>query len=126
MKLVKILLLFSVLSTLSCVENENPSFTKEELVLIPQPKSLNLNQGSFEVTNSTKIIIAQDSLASVSSILNDLFKNAAGFELETSVDAHAENNIQLKINSEIAKEAYEKVVDKENFYQIYSVFKAIL
>ncbi|MAO35847.1 MAG: hypothetical protein CMP12_08040, partial [Zunongwangia sp.] len=65
MKLVKILLLFSVLSTLSCVENENPSFTKEELVLIPQPKSLNLNQGSFEVTNSTKIIIAQDSLASV-------------------------------------------------------------
>ena len=114
MKLFKILLLFIALSTFGCAEKENPSFTKEELVLIPQPKSLNLNQGSFEVTNSTKIIIAQDSLASVSSILNDLFKNAAGFELETSIDAHAENNIQLKINSEIAKEAYELKVTSEN------------
>ncbi|WP_274971691.1 beta-N-acetylhexosaminidase, partial [Zunongwangia profunda] len=114
MKLFKILLLFIALSTFGCAEKENPSFTKEELVLIPQPKSLNLNQGSFEVTNSTKIIIAQDSLASVSSILNDLFKRAAGFELETSIDAHAENNIQLKINSEIAKEAYELKVTSEN------------
>ena len=66
-------------------------------MLIPQPESLKLNKGSFEVNGNTKIVIPQDSLVSVSSILNDLFKRAAGFELETSVDAHAENSIQLKI-----------------------------
>ena len=114
MKLFKILLLFIALITISCAEKKNPSFTKDDLVLIPQPKSLKLNNGSFEVTENTKIVIPQDSLASVSSILNDLFKKAAGFELETSIDAASENSIQLKINSEIAKEAYELKVTSEN------------
>ncbi|MDN3595429.1 glycoside hydrolase family 20 protein [Zunongwangia endophytica] len=114
MKLFKILLLFIALSTIGCTEKENPSFTEDDLVLIPQPKSLKLNEGSFEITESTKIIIPQDSLASVSSILNDLFKKAAGFEMETSAKAVSENSIQLKINSEIAKEAYELKVTSEN------------
>ncbi|WBL25227.1 glycoside hydrolase family 20 protein [Zunongwangia sp. HGR-M22] len=114
MKLFKILLLFIVLSTIGCTEKENPSFAEDDLVLIPQPKSLKLNNGSFEVNENTKIIIPQDSLASVSSILNDLFKKAAGFELETSEEATSENSIQLKINSEIAKEAYELKVTSEN------------
>ncbi len=114
MKLVKILLLFIALATIGCAQKENPSYAKDDLVLIPQPKSLKLNKGSFEVTKSTKIVIPQDSLASVSSILNDLFKKAAGFELETSAEATSENSIQLKINSEIAKEAYQLKVTSEN------------
>lgn len=114
MKLAKILLVFFIICTIGCAEKENPSFKKDDLVLIPQPKSLNLNTGSFRVNSDTRLVIQQDSLKSITNILNDLFNTSAGFQIRVSKDIPETNFIQLKQNSEIEQESYKLSVTSEN------------
>lgn len=113
MKIVKIVICFFLMLGLSCGKPENPSFKKEDLVLIPQPKQLKLNKGSFKVYKETRFIIHQDSLISLTNILNDLFKKSAGFELKISKEIPEGNFIELAQNSELGEEAYELSVSSD-------------
>ncbi|PRX39922.1 glycoside hydrolase family 20 protein [Salegentibacter salegens] len=106
MKLVKILLFFFVGILISCGEKENPSFTKEDLVLIPEPKLLEVNKGSFRINRETKLIIPVDSLKPLTNILNDLFEKSAGFKMSVSEESPENNFIQLQEDSELGEEAY--------------------
>ena len=100
MKLIKTLFFFFSIALLGCAESENPSFTEDDLVLIPQPKSLELHSGSFEITGETRFVIANDSLKELTGIINDLLSNSASFSLDV-VSEETANSIQLSINSEL-------------------------
>lgn len=112
MKLIKTLFFFFSIALLGCAESENPSFTEADLVLIPQPKSLELHSGSFEITRETRFVIANDSLKELTGIINDLLSNSAGYSLDVASEETA-NSIQLSINSELEEEAYTLEVTAE-------------
>uniref|UniRef100_UPI0025C19CA1 beta-N-acetylhexosaminidase n=1 Tax=Leeuwenhoekiella sp. UBA6783 TaxID=1946747 RepID=UPI0025C19CA1 len=105
MKLIKTLFFFFSIALLGCAESENPSFTEADLVLIPQPKSLELHSGSFKITRETRFVIANDSLKELTGIINELLSNSAGLSLDVTSEETA-NSIQLNINSELEEEAY--------------------
>ena len=105
MRWIKRVAVILALALISCSEKANPSFTEADLVLIPQPKSLELNTGSFKIEADTQFVIAQDSLKPVTDILNDLIEKSAGFRLAISNTGEA-NSIQLLENPTLAAEAY--------------------
>ena len=80
--------------------------------MIPQPKSLTLNSGSFKIDADTQFIIADDSLQVVTGNLNDLLEKSAGFKLDIS-NSGDENTIQLLQNTELEEEAYKLDVTRE-------------
>ena len=105
MKWIKLVVVVIASALISCAEKENPSFTQDQLVLIPQPKSVTLNSGSFKVDAQTQFVIANDSLEVITGILNDLFEKSAGFKLDVVMSGD-ENTIQLVKNATLAEEVY--------------------
>ncbi|RXG21414.1 glycoside hydrolase family 20 protein [Leeuwenhoekiella marinoflava] len=112
MKWIKLVVVLIASALISCTEKKNPSFTQDQLVLIPQPKSVTLNSGSFKVDAQTQFVIAHDSLEVITGILNDLFEKSAGFKLDIA-NSGDENTIQLVQNTAIAEEAYKLDVTNE-------------
>ncbi|RXG18551.1 hexosaminidase [Leeuwenhoekiella aestuarii] len=112
MKWIKLVVVVIASFLISCTEKENPSFTQNDLVLIPQPKSLMLNSGSFKIDAQTQFVVAHDSLEVITGILNDLFEKSAGFKLDVTTSG-TKNIIQLAQNTKLAEEAYKLDVTRE-------------
>ena len=112
MKPIKTLFFLLAIALIGCAEKEHPSFTEADLVLIPQPRSLELHSGSFEITPETQFVIAEDSLEVLTGILNDLLVRSAGFTLGVTSEKTS-NSIQLKRNDTLESEAYSLKVTNE-------------
>ncbi|TDN95037.1 hexosaminidase [Salegentibacter sp. 24] len=106
MRLIKSLLCFFMVLLMGCDKRSETSFSKEDLVLIPLPQSLELNKGSFRINKDTRLVIPGDSLQPLAGILNDLLERSAGFKMALAREASGDNFIQLKKKTALTEEAY--------------------
>ncbi|UMB61771.1 family 20 glycosylhydrolase [Lutibacter sp. A80] len=76
-----ILLILLTVLLVSC-KHTNPSFNKEEISILPRPLNFQLNEGSFQIDATTKIILQNESQQKAVNYLKGLFNKAAGYNLE--------------------------------------------
>lgn len=101
-----------VLVLYSCGETKkNKNFTAEDINLIPKPVELTLNEGSFTIDKNT-VIVAEDSLKKVVSILTDKLKSS-GVEIPFGKNVSA-NSIAFAAKSNLENEAYEISITNDN------------
>ncbi|PFG32012.1 beta-N-acetylhexosaminidase [Paramicrobacterium agarici] len=86
-------------------------------VLLPQPRSVDEKEGTFTITEGTRIVTDRPELGDY---LASVLRPATGYEFAVSAGAAAEGDIVLEINAEAASstgnqaEAYRLVVDGRN------------
>ncbi|MEP6682979.1 MAG: beta-N-acetylhexosaminidase [Parafilimonas sp.] len=107
----KILLAVFVTSTISC-------FAQQSLNIIPEPAKVEMKEGNFTITPSTKIIVEASGVNNTVNFLNDYLKKIYGFELKTSKEKSATNVIELnfdRLDNSISG-AYQMNIDKDKVY----------
>ncbi|WP_392447378.1 beta-N-acetylhexosaminidase [Capnocytophaga canis] len=100
-------LLFAIL-LMGCHEKKNFHFNEDDLLLIPKPEQVVLNNGFFEFTAETKFI-ANDSLHPAIKLITDKFHRASGwdFSKNTVTDSDVKFNfVQLIVDENLPKEGY--------------------
>ncbi|UNY99198.1 glycoside hydrolase family 20 protein [Zhouia spongiae] len=108
-----LILALAVLLQVGC-QKQKTTFTESDIKIIPHPKELTLNQGSFIFDADTKFVVTSDTQLQAAQILIDRFKTAAGLELELTKDQPSSNFVILKDNSQLGAEAYTLVVGDDN------------
>ncbi len=101
-----ILLILLTVLLVSCKQT-NPSFNKEEISILPRPLNFQLNEGSFQIDATTKIILQNESQQKAVNYLKGLFNKAAGYNLEV---------LNITTNSAIVFETVEGL--KTGAYQL--------
>lgn len=75
--------LFLALLTVACT-NTSPTFNEADIALVPKPNEFQLGKSSFKFDSVTTISIDNDEQQMAANYLTDLFKKAAGFDLNIS------------------------------------------
>lgn len=101
-----IALLLAVVMLASCSEKPNPTFTSEDIKLVPKPMELSVNQGSFKITEDTKIVKQDNSQQKAVSYLQGMFTTAAGYNLQL-VEKASENVVVFETVEGLKEGAYE-------------------
>lgn len=110
----KIVTLVLITITVSCQDSKSSKvFTESDIVIIPKPVELTLQQGSFEFNDQTQFVIADASQKEIVSILSDKFKNAAGWSLKISEKAPQSNFIEFISDDTLSDEGYELIVTSD-------------
>ena len=73
----------SILVFMVACTTPNPSFTQEEIAIIPKPLEMVLNKGSFEITSGTPVTQSDKTSDKAFDYFNGLLNKAAGFSLES-------------------------------------------
>jgi len=92
--------------------------SQSSLNIIPEPVKVEVKDGSFTITPSTKIIAEASGVSNSINFLNDYLKKFYGFELKTSKDKSATNVIELNFDrlDNSNSGGYEMNVDKNKIY----------
>jgi hexosaminidase len=108
----KLMPLLFLIITLNCFAQQ-PS-----LNIIPEPAKVEVKDGSFTITPSTKIIEEASGVSKSINFLNDYLKKFYGFELKTSKEKSATNVIELNFErlNNSNPGAYTMNVDKSKIY----------
>jgi len=94
--LKKILVLILLTITFSCQNSKEAKvFTEKDIVIIPKPVALTLEQGAFQFNKHTQFVISDASQKAAASVLIEKFKNAAGWILVVSEKAPKNNFIEF-------------------------------
>jgi len=102
--------LFLTFLTVACT-NSSPTFNEVDIALIPKPTEFKLDKASFKFKNSTSISIDNQEQQMAANYLADLFKKAAGFDLNISKKSGI---VKFKKKEGLSHEAYElKVTPNE-------------
>ena len=101
------LLLLTVLLA-SCTQ-PNPSFKQEEIALLPKPLNFQLNEGSFKIEATTKIVLQDERQQKAINYLNGLFNNASGYNLEV-LDVKTKQAIVFETVEGLKNGAYQLTV----------------
>uniref|UniRef100_UPI0040477607 glycoside hydrolase family 20 zincin-like fold domain-containing protein n=1 Tax=Mariniflexile sp. TaxID=1979402 RepID=UPI0040477607 len=101
-------LFITVLFT-SCSQ-PNPSFSKEDIALIPKPTSLQLNASSFQFDSNTKIVVQDQSQKKAANYLKGLFNTAAGYNLSV-VNTKTEETVVFEKVEGLKEGAYKLEVN---------------
>ncbi|MCB4808915.1 family 20 glycosylhydrolase [Tamlana sp. 62-3] len=81
------LLLLAVLFT-SC-SHQKPTFTKDDISIIPKPSSIQLHESAFEFESKTKLVVTEAAHKKAANYLKGLFSTSAGFEFSESTSKTA-------------------------------------
>ena len=106
------MVLLSIVMLASCNSPVKKTFTIDDINIIPKPVSLKLNDGSFEFTNKTKIVISQESQKNAVAKLLQKFNSAAAWELKiiNASDSPESNIVELTVNDSLDRDAYTLVI----------------
>jgi len=106
------MVLLSIVVLASCNFQVKKIFTLNDINIIPKPVSLKLNDGSFEFTNKTKIVISQESQKNAVAKLLQKFNSAAAWELKiiNASDSPESNIVELTVNDSLDRDAYTLVI----------------
>ena len=99
--------LITALLLFSC-SNKAPSFTKDQITVIPLPNQLEINSGSFEIDKNTLVYANDEIQKNAAILLNNLLKNSSGYSLEITENNQA--TIQFKSLQSVQKEGYKLTV----------------
>ena len=113
MKYLYYLLCFPILFFSACSGNKEKTFSENELNLIPMPKELKLNEGSFNFTKETSFVVEGTQQKEIAELLNSKFSAAAGWEMAILEEKPQTNFIQFKENKDLNEEAYKLLVEDE-------------
>lgn len=102
---MKNLLFLLLISTIFSCTQKNKTFQNSEISVIPEPTNLILEDESFLFTSTTQISIEEDNQLMAATYLNDLFKQAAGFNF-TVKKSNSAASITFKKVENLAPEAY--------------------
>ena len=109
--------LLLILTSLSFV-NISSQPMEREINIIPKPKSLIVNEGTFKLNASTKILYKEDA-KQIAEYLNQIINPSTGFNLNLNEwnNKVEDNSIIISIsntNGDYGKEGYTLVVNKNN------------
>src|SRR5215471_2903073 len=106
----KLLLVFFIFSTTFCFS--------QSLSIIPEPAKVEVKQGTFTITPSTKIVISASNVEKSAAFFNNYLKKYYGFELKTTKHNAEKNVIELNYDrlDNILPGAYEMNVDNNKVY----------
>ncbi|UMB55273.1 glycoside hydrolase family 20 protein [Lutibacter sp. A64] len=106
MKLIKTFLLVLLLAAIaSC--SKPKVFVESDIHIIPKPMELDLQQGVFEFTENTQIVVTNAFQKEIAKQFSDKIGLAIGFNLQIIEEVPSENYIQFLTNSELENEAYQ-------------------
>lgn len=88
---------------LGCLASTSPAFAAKPTI-VPVPKSIVEQQGSFKITPSTAIVYGKG-LKPQADILRDRLWSASGMDLRTSEGTKSQQNILLAVDPKKVKEA---------------------
>ncbi len=114
MKIFTYIFCFGILLLSGCAENSERIFSEDEVNIIPLPREMKLNQGSFRITEETIFVIENEDQKEIVELLNSRFQKAAGLEMKVTEDSPEKNSIRLKTDPDLKAEAYRLEVDDEN------------
>ncbi len=66
-----------------------------QVSIIPKPASIKMGEGSFTITNATKIVMPENQLKNQTSFLNDYLQKFYGFKLDVTNNLNATGNFIL-------------------------------
>ena len=109
-----LILLISFLTTITVIAQE----MNTNINIIPKPKSIVVNEGTFKITSITKLFYKKEA-KQIAEYLNQIIKPSTGFDLmlnewDGSVN---ENSIILSLSkkdNDFGKEGYTLVVNRTN------------
>ena len=105
----KYIILMLLTALLVSCSQPNPSFKQEEVSLLPRPLNFQLNEGSFKVDATTKIILQNKNQQKAVNYLKGLFNKAAAYNLEV-LNAETEEAIVFETVEGLKKGAYQLTV----------------
>lgn len=104
------LILLVIIFQLVACSQPNPTFKESDITLIPKPTNLVLNEGSFQIGSSTKVIQQEVTQQKAVNYLVGLFQKAAGYELQV-VNTESEEAIVFENVEGLKKGAYDLEVN---------------
>ena len=106
MKPIKTFLIALLIATVaSC--SKSKVFVESDIHIIPKPMELELQEGVFEFTKNTKIVVTNAFQKELAKQFNHKIGVAIGFNLQIVEEVSSENCIQFLVNSKLKNEAYE-------------------
>lgn len=87
----------------------NLGFSQNEIALLPQPTSIQINKGNFNLTENTKILLTNSEFKNEVRLFNQFLKTNYGFELQVITNSKSLVNtieIQKNISTNDAIDAY--------------------
>ncbi len=85
-----------------------------EISIIPLPKEVKQSKGEFKFNENTKIIISDEQQRPIAKQLQQLFSNAASYNLDITTERTAQNTVAFTKVNDLPNEAYKLEVNKEN------------
>ncbi len=101
--------LLLIITLISCAAlSEEPSVSSNQIQIVPKPNQLEIEGGSFSISNETSLIISNENRA-----IGNLLEEKLGFKLQTSNSK--KNFIKFEINENIVKnkEGYQLAITQE-------------
>lgn len=86
MKRKILFLVTAIVGLLSACTSPNPTFKKEDISLLPKPKSFALGEASFRFTEATQMAVTDEVQKKAADYLAGLFSTAAGLALKTTAE----------------------------------------
>ncbi|PIB38270.1 beta-N-acetylhexosaminidase [Maribacter sp. 4G9] len=105
--LKSILQFFLVLVMVSCNSEERSELTDIVLPLIPQPKEVRVYEGSFILSNTTKLVFKTEEQEKVATLFNSQLKDLVGWNCPIGKETAVKNTIELSQVDSLANEAYQ-------------------
>lgn len=112
MKILSCFFCFGILLLSSCAGVSEKNFSPDEVNVIPLPKEMKINAGSFRFTDDTKFVVENEDQKAIVELLKSRFQKAAGFALETTKDTPKQNFVSLNTDPDLGPEAYRLKVDE--------------
>lgn len=102
----KLFFFIGLILMMGCESTPTKTFTEADINLIPKPKNLQLNEGSFSFNKSTVFVVENDEQLQASQLLIDKFKTVSGWDLQVVKTKPTSNYVVFSINDALDDEAY--------------------
>lgn len=111
-RIIKYLIAILIISLSSCRSKTN-IFVESDIQVIPKPAELKLNEGVFEFTENTKLVVDVKNKLEITNVLIDKFKNTEGWNLEVIKEAPFKNYIEFLLDESLKNEGYTLTVTSD-------------
>ena len=115
-KLLEGLILLISVFTLAC-NPPNPSNQPANISVIPKPTRMQIGEGSFKFSETTKVVVTQEKQQKAAAFLTHMFLKAAGYALENTTAAQGDQVLFKSIEG-LVKGAYRLTINPLKIFKI--------
>ena len=121
-----IITLILMMCCLGCQNKASKVFTEETIQIIPKPKELTLNSGSFIFNDKTQLYLPDKRYLRTTDPLRARFKTTANWDLKVATELPPSNVIRLTENENLAEEAYTLNVNSNDITIVANSYSGFL